>query len=416
MTALLFLCPIKRLMKSNLPIPSQSSRDAQRHTVLHVVNGEHYAGAARVQDLLAQHLPAHGFDVQFATLLPGRFAEQRVCQDVPLEHFPMTHRLDLRVAKAVADSAKRQGIALLHSHTSRSAMITAAASYLSGIPFVHHVHCQMNTEVGRRWKSQRNLWIERIACQRAAQTIAVSDSIRQFMKRAGFQTDNCEVVPNGVPAPAEMKSERRTNDPWTIGMVALLRERKGLETLLKCLPQLKAKQNVRLKIVGPFETPEYERHIHSLAKQLGVSNQIQWTGFSSDVSGELLDMDVLVLPSVLAEGMPMVLLEAMASGIPIVGSQVDGITDVIQHQQNGLLATPGCPNSLAEQLNQILCGAIDWQLLRTNCQREYHSRFSSNVMAGRVADLYRQILPSRQEFGQSKITHSTNRQPVLESV
>ncbi|MEP3479023.1 MAG: glycosyltransferase [Fuerstiella sp.] len=402
-------------MKSNLPTSNLFLSDAKRHKVLHVVNGEHYAGAARVQDLLAQHLPANGFDVQFATLLSGRFAEQRVCQDVPLECVPMQHRLDLRAAKSIAAIVQRDGISLLHSHTTRSAMIAAAASYLSHVPFVHHVHCQMNTEVGSRWKSQLNLWIERTACRRAVQTIAVSDSIRQFMKGAGFRTDHCEVVPNGVPAPAETKSERLMSDSWTIGMVALLRERKGLETLLKSLPLLKAAQNVRLKIVGPFETPEYERQIHDLANQLGISDQVQWTGFSSNVSGELLDMDVLVLPSVLAEGMPMVLLEAMASGIPIVGSNVDGITDVIQHQQNGLLSTPGCPNSLAEQLNLVLSGVVDWRLLRKNCQRKYHSRFSSKVMAEGVANVYRRVLPAQSVFDETQLPLNADRQHVLET-
>lgn len=370
------------------------SSQSKRHKVLHVVNGEHYAGAARVQDLLAQHLPANGFDVQFATLLLGRFAEQRVCQDVPLEYFPMKHRMDLGPARSIAALAKQNGITLLHSHTTRSALIAAAASHFSGIPFVHHVHCQMNTEVGKRCRSQLNLWLERTACKRAVRTIAVSDSIRQFMKRSGFRTDNCEVVPNGVPSPTVMKSIRQAHEPWTIGMVALLRERKGLETLLNCLPLLKAEQDVRLKIVGPFETPEYEQQIHDLANRLGISDRIQWTGFSSDVCGELLGMDVLVLPSVLAEGMPMVLLEAMASSIPVVGSKVDGITDVIKHQQNGLLAEPGCPDSLAQQLNQILSGASDWHFLRTNCQLEYQARYSSTVMAKAVAGVYRQVLPS----------------------
>lgn len=357
------------------------------------MNGEHYAGAARVQDLLAQHLPEHGFDVQFATLLPGRFAEQRVCQDAPLEFFPMKHRLDLGPAKAIAKLAKQNQISLLHSHTTRSAMIAAAASHYSGIPFVHHVHCQMNTEVGKRWKSQLNLWIERTACRRAAGTIAVSDSIRQFMVRSGFRTENCRVVPNGVPQPKIQKQPRNVSDSWTIGMVALLRERKGLETLLKCLPLLRADQDVRLKIIGPFETPEYEQRIRSLAESLGISDRIRWTGFSSDVSNELLEMDVLVLPSVLAEGMPMVLLEAMASGIPIVGSRVDGIVDVIRHEQNGLLAEPGCQDSLARQLNRILSGQADWHFLRTNCELDYQARYSSRVMAGSVADFYRQILP-----------------------
>lgn len=370
--------------------------------VLHVVNGEHYAGAARVQDLLAEHLPDNDFDVHFATLLEGRFAEKRSCQQAPLTFVPMKHRLDFGPAKIIANYAKQNQISLLHSHTARSAMIAAAASRFSGIPFVHHVHCQMNVEVGHRWKTQLNLWIERLACRQAAATIAVSDSIQQFMDRSGFGTDNCTVVPNGVPGIDRQREPRRPQEPWTIGMVALLRERKGLETLLKCLPLLKADTGVKLKIVGPFESSEYEHRIHALAAELKIEDQIEWTGFSSDVTAELLQMDILVLPSVLAEGMPMVLLEAMAAGVPLVGSQVDGITDVIQHEHNGLLSDPGCPDSLAQQLNRILNEQTDWHFLRTNCLLDFQARYSSTVMANAVASIYRKVLPGSQEVQEHK--------------
>src|SRR5262245_62129639 len=71
--------------------------------VLHVINGEHYAGAERVQDLLAQRLPEFGFDVGFACLKPHQFPRQRQARDVPLFEVPMGGRLDLRPVRRLVD-------------------------------------------------------------------------------------------------------------------------------------------------------------------------------------------------------------------------------------------------------------------------------------------------------------------------
>ena len=216
---------------TQLYVPSEASvtRSSQRTLkVLHVVNGQHYAGAARVQDLLALSLPELGYDVSFACLLPDKFESQRQAQDSPLYNFPMKHRVDFRPTRRVAALVKSEGYDLLHSHTTRSAMIAAAASKMTGVPYVHHVHCQMNTEVGQRLQTLVNMGIERMACHCANRTIAVSGSIERFLQKNGFTRTPITVVPNGVSKAAMLKPRRELGQPWTIGMVALLRERKGL--------------------------------------------------------------------------------------------------------------------------------------------------------------------------------------------
>ena len=370
----------------------QSTADHPNIRVLHVVNGQHYAGAARVQDLLALRLPEFGYDISFACLLPERFAEERESQDAPLFNFPMKHRMDFAPAREIAALARQNGYDILHSHTTRSAMIAAAAARAVGIPHVHHVHCQMNSEVGSRVKSFINTTIERLAGNRADRMIAVSGSIKRFLERNGFtQTEIC-TVPNGVPSAAKLRPRRDAGDPWTIGMVALLRERKGLETLLRAFQTLRAEFNVRLRIVGPFESEPYRQHSLQLADDLGVSDLVDWIPFTRDVNHEITQMDVLVLPSVLPEGMPMVLLEGMSAGVPIVGSNVDGICDVIRHEQNGLMAESNCAESLSQQLRRILSGDISWDDLRTTCLQDYEQMFSDRAMAAGVARVYDDVL------------------------
>lgn len=380
-----------------VPFPTPPSTSVPRYgRVLHVVNGEHYAGAARVQDLLALQLPDCGFDVSFATLLSGRFASERRSQQTPLHHVPMYGRLDFRPVRQLAQLIREGGFDLVHSHTTRSALVAATAAAWAQVPYVHHVHCQMDTEVGRTLGSIANRTIEKRACRRADAVIAVSQSIAAFLRRHRFSKRPVDVVPNGVPA-TQIRPPRRAQDPWVIGMVALLRQRKGLETLLTALPALNRSHHVRLRIVGPFESDGYRNRMYDLSDSLGVSQLVDWTGYTSDVPAELNRMDALVLPSVLPEGMPMVLLEAMAAGVPVLGSRVDGITDVIEHERTGLLFEAGCHTSLTEQLQRLLQGTINWHTLRDTAQGAYRQHFSDTAMARRVARIYSRILVSAGE-------------------
>src|SRR5688572_15463220 len=70
--------------------------------VLHVINGEHYSGAERVQDLLAQRLPEFGFEIGFACVKPGEFSKRRAAREAPLIEMPMRCRFDVRVARQLA--------------------------------------------------------------------------------------------------------------------------------------------------------------------------------------------------------------------------------------------------------------------------------------------------------------------------
>ena len=92
---------------------------AKTARVLHVINGEYYAGAERVQDLLAGGLAAHGFEVAQACLKPGRFAVERQTQSTPLYETPMRNRFDLRPAWKLARLIRQEGFQLIHSHSVR---------------------------------------------------------------------------------------------------------------------------------------------------------------------------------------------------------------------------------------------------------------------------------------------------------
>ncbi len=118
--------------------------------VLHVINGEHYAGAERVQDYLALRLPACGFDVNFACVKPNRFGSLRQSQQTMLHDVSMRSRWDLRSVRRLVKLIRSRDCAIVHTHTPRTALVGGLAAALAGVPLVHHAHSPTANDSTRR--------------------------------------------------------------------------------------------------------------------------------------------------------------------------------------------------------------------------------------------------------------------------
>jgi glycosyltransferase involved in cell wall biosynthesis len=360
--------------------------------VLHVINGEHYSGAERVQDLLAGYLPEVGYEAAFACVKPNRFPEVRKFRNAPLYSLPMRSRLDFSCGRKLATLIRDEQFSIVHAHTPRSLMVADQAARLAKVPLVYHVHSPAGRDSTRWFRNMTNAWLERHAAHRASRLIAVSPSVRRYMIEQGFLASHVICVPNGVPT-IDVRPRTATPSTWTLGMVALFRPRKGIEILLEALKLARRDGNdVRLRAIGPFETPAYEAEVKALAKKLGVAAAIEWTGFTTNIAAELAEVDALVLPSLFGEGLPMVVLEAMAAGLPVIASDVEGVPEAVVDRENGLLVQPGDAASLAAAIDELTSGLVDYTGLSRNAQQRHAERFSAEAMASHVAEVYDQVL------------------------
>jgi glycosyltransferase involved in cell wall biosynthesis len=224
--------------------------------VLHVINGEHYAGAERVQDLLAMRLPEFGVEVSFVCVKPKRFAEMRRSQLTPLTNMPMRSRFDLRAGWRMARLVRENQINLIHTHTPRAALVGQIAARLTGVPMVHHVHGHTATEVGSGWRVWLSAKTESFSLQNASAVIVVSPTSAQYIHLWGVREDRVHLVPNGVPVRIDLVDLPTPHERWTLGCVALFRPRKGLEILLEAMAFLHRRGlPVHLRLIGGFETP-----------------------------------------------------------------------------------------------------------------------------------------------------------------
>jgi glycosyltransferase involved in cell wall biosynthesis len=368
-------------------------RPTQTLPVLHVINGEHYAGAERVQDLLAKQLPYFGFHADFVCLKPGQFAMHRAARTSQVFDLPMQGRFDLRPAWKLAALVREHNYRLIHSHTARSALIAAVASKLTGVPMVHHVHSPASADTTHWLKNRLNAFTERVVLGRAQALVAVSESLGRHVRQLGFRSERIFVVHNGVPARPEVPPRNPEKNDWTLGIIALFRPRKGLEILLQALAVLRGQNHaVRLLAVGSFETPEYESIIRAEVSRLNLNDAIEWRGFARDIDPELAQMDLFILPSLFGEGLPMVVLEAMSAGLPVVASAVQGVPEAIRAGIDGLLVEPGDAQGLAEAIGLVLSGEYDWNALRGSAMRRHAERFSDARMAGGVASVYGKVI------------------------
>ena len=378
--------------------PNETTSDASSASdklgrVLHVINGEDYSGAERVQDELAMRLPEFGYDVGFACVLPGRFDAVRQAQHAPLENAGMRSKFDLRPVKKIERLIRDGRYDIVHTHTPRSLLIGGMAANRAGVPTVHHVQCPAAADTTNVWRNRLNAFIERRCMKGVAKVLPVSESLREYLHGQGVKDQDIRVIPNAVPVHGPLKDRQTPAEPWTIGICAMFRPRKGLDVLIDALAKLKAAgHNVRLRAVGYFKEPQYKVRIEQQIKDLQVHDMVDWRGFSDSVYDELAQMDLFVLPSLFGEGMPLAILEAMAAGVPVVSTRVEGTPELVRDGIDGVIVEPGDADALAAAFDRIIRGELNWHELRASAHQRQGELFSDSKLADSVAEIYSEVL------------------------
>jgi glycosyltransferase involved in cell wall biosynthesis len=365
-------------------LPERKSR--RRLKVLHVINGEYYAGAEKVQDLLALHSPQFGIDSGFACVRGDQFPLKRECRDAPLESHNLGHPWHSGSIRAIAKMVENENFDLLHAHTPRSGWAALSAGKISGRPVVYTVHDMFLGQKASLLRSALNRYCIR-RLKQAEFATTVSPETTQLAERLGIGKTR-RMILNGVPSARDL-NRQPPGKTWTLGSVGLIRPCKGIEVLIEAVAKLK-QQNCPIKavIVGAFYTESYKQEVMNLVVQNGVAADIEFPGFTTDVASHLKKFDLFVMPSVEAEGLPMVLLEAMAHGLPMIGADVAGVRDAITHDSDGCIIPNRDPVSLAKTVQKFVSGKIDWLQMSRNATDRHREQFSAQRMAREFSEVY----------------------------
>jgi len=194
----------------------------------------------------------------------------------------------------------------------------------------------------------RSIW------NNASAVVACSDGLRELAQETAPDV-KMSVIPDGLDL-SRFKPSPREPDPESVRILTIGRliPRKGFQFLIRALPQIveNAAHDFEIEIVG--DGP-YQKELLKLAADLDVTEHIRFAGAVpySELPGKYRDADIFILPS-LAEGMPLVVLEAMGTGLPIVASRVQGIEELVAEDVNGALFDPGDADGLARCLVKLI--------------------------------------------------------------
>jgi glycosyltransferase involved in cell wall biosynthesis len=213
---------------------------------------------------------------------------------------------------------------------------------------------------------------------------------KALAKRAEkFGAKNVEVIPNGV----DLKEFQKRNIPkekYRIVCVSHLKKVKGIEYLIGAMPKVLEKfPEAKLVLIG--EGPERE-NLKTQISNLKIENSVEFKGAlpHEKIPEELAKSEVFVLPSI-SEGMGIVIVEAQAVGIPVIGTNVGGIPDIIKNGENGILVEPKNPKELADAIIKIFSEPEFAQKLVKNAKVNLEKYDWQNI-AQKVNSIYQELL------------------------
>ena len=344
---------------------------------------------------LVPRVAAQGVDVR---VLCGseELAESFRRLDVPAQAVPVEHKLDLQGAAPLWPSV--EGADVVHTHDRRAGLFGRLAGRLRGARVVHTLHGmpeEIAARIGREdapdppgvsrgriaWLLQGYLRIES-ALTRLGHVVAPSQAMADFMVTNGFPSRLVHVIPYGIEATGDVRRPER--DALVAGVAVNLEYWKGIDVLLDAARLVEEPLRLEIYGVGSLRE-ELERRAEGL--------EARFHGFVPDMCGPLAGLDVLVQPS-RADNLPLSILEAMASGLPVIGTRVGGIPELVLDGETGLLVEPENPRALAEALDSLAENAERRAELGRRGRERVEEHFSAEAVARRTLALYEELCGS----------------------
>ncbi|MFH2002782.1 MAG: glycosyltransferase family 4 protein [Planctomycetota bacterium] len=295
---------------------------------------------------------------------------------------------------------------LVHTHSSKAGVLGRVAGLWAGeLPLVHTPHTFAFAFKGHFHPLKRALFmfIERFLGKRTSRMINVSGSEREEALGYGIITpDRISVVENGIiqetfeqaalPEENARVFQDRTLSP-RLGTVGLLNAAKGHDILIQAFASLlKRFPHAGLAVVGEGALrPSLERLIHGL----GLQGRVILAGYRTDIPSVLKELDLFVFPS-LWEGMPYVVLEAMASGLPVVATDVNGSRDLVLPGQTGLIVPPSDSDALADACAEILDDEGKAQSMSRQAIQRVREHYTLEMMLEKTEAVYYKIVEERK--------------------
>jgi len=313
--------------------------------------------------------------------------------------------MNVNMQKEAATLARslNEKIDIFHAHDWLVSTAGIGLKHVFRKPFFATIH---STEIGRRngihFDYERMIHeTEAWLTYEAWKVICCSDYMVSHVRWAfGLPADKLVMIPNGVNTDIYAKTEKEELSQFRntfalpeekiVLFVGRLVYEKGVHILVNAVPKVLEKTNAKFIIVGNGYMKD---QLSNLVKGMGLTHKVFFAGFVDAETLRKLQIcaDVSVVPS-LFEPFGIVALEAMAAKSPIVVSESGGLSEIVDHDVNGVRAYPGNPDSLAWGITKLLTDHAYANRMRTNAYKKIQEKYDWNTIAQRTKSMYEAVL------------------------
>ncbi len=304
--------------------------------------------------------------------------------------------------KTFLESIKSSDLIHVHGHPYPSSLIAAKIAKRYSKPLVLTQHNTFIAYAGIVWDHVE--WLNDYAIgkqvlKEADKIVVVSNATKNYVWSLGANPEKTEVLHNGVDLNrfrplTGIKDEMRRKLGITEGSNVVLTVRRlvyknGIDTLIESAKKA-VKQNPGLVFIVVGKGPDFEE-VKEKIVQLGIQKNFRLTGFVSDEDLPLYynAADFFVLPSKSGEGLPLVALEAMACGVPVISTNVGGISEIM-NEDYGKLVPPNSPESLADAILDF--SQRDFSVIKKDLRKMVEQKYSWDRNVEKLVEIYEELI------------------------
>ena len=376
-----------------------------RYNLLYVFDNMEFGGGERVFAQIINRLSIERYRIIVACLPTGAFIEKIKGSRVQIKSVDMRKRFNPGVIFQLVDLMKREKVDIVHSQGARADFFARMAAKLAGAPIVVST-VPMPVE-GFDVNPLRKLIymaFNRFSERFVDRFMVVSDALEKMLiEKHGIEPQRVVKIYNGIEKdeyciPDKEIACRRSrfrkefglgDDVPVVVAIGRLVWQKGFEYFIEAVHDvLKEIPEAMFFIVGEGELKD---ELKVKSKMLKLEEKIIFTGFRNDIKDVLASVDIFVMPSLL-EGLPVVLLEAMAMMKPIVATKIEGIIEALENGVTGLLVSPKDPQILSEAIVDLIIHKDKARQMGLAARKVVEERFGVNIMVQKVEGVYEELL------------------------
>ncbi len=337
-----------------------------KHKILYIIENIFFGGGERAFAQIINGLDKETYEAYVACLPSGEFTE-RIKRSAIILPFDLRNRFDFTKIFQLVKIIRQKNIEIIHSQGARADFFARVAARLASVPaLVSTIAMPVEGFDVGSIKKIIYIVLDRFSERFVDRYIVVSEALRKrLIEKHKIPSKKIVKIYNGVEIDSDasrlmpdvrkkiMEELMIPENAMLAGTIGRLVWQKGLIYFIQAIKEINARwkmQDVRYLIVGEGKE---RNNLEQIINKLGLSDKVIFTGFCNDIKEILYSLDVFVLPSI-REGQPIALLEAMATGTPIVATDIEGVNETIVDGITGILVPPKNPSALAEAIVCLL--------------------------------------------------------------